>query len=33
VSVPIESVATLETNAIGLSLAKAEFGKLPSTKR
>jgi len=33
VSVPIESVATLETNAIGLSLGKAEFGKLPSTKR
>jgi sporulation protein YlmC with PRC-barrel domain len=33
VSVPIESVATLETNAIGLSLAKAEFGKLPSKKR
>jgi hypothetical protein len=33
VSVPIESVATLETNAIGLSLTKGEFGKLPSTKR
>jgi sporulation protein YlmC with PRC-barrel domain len=33
VSVPIESVATLETNAIGLALRKAEFGKLPSTKR
>jgi hypothetical protein len=33
VSVPIESIATLETNAIGLSLAKAEFGKLPSKKR
>jgi sporulation protein YlmC with PRC-barrel domain len=33
VSVPIESVATLETNAIGLALTKAEFGKLPSTKR
>ena len=33
VSVPIESVATLETNAIGLSLAKADFGKLPSKKR
>ena len=32
VSVPIESVATLETNAIGLSLTKDEFGKLPSTK-
>jgi sporulation protein YlmC with PRC-barrel domain len=33
VSVPIESVATLETNAIGLALSKDEFGKLPSTKR
>ena len=32
-SVPIESVATLETNAIGLALTKAEFGKLPSKKR
>jgi hypothetical protein len=33
VTVPIESVATLETNAIGLGLSTAEFGKLPSTKR
>jgi hypothetical protein len=33
VSVPIESVATLETNAIRLALTKAEFGKLPSKKR
>jgi hypothetical protein len=33
VSVPIESVATLETNAIDLALTKAEFGKLPSKKR
>ena len=33
VSVPIESVATLETNAIGLALTKDEFRKLPSTKR
>ena len=33
VSVPIESVATLETNAIGLALTKGEFGRLPSTKR
>jgi sporulation protein YlmC with PRC-barrel domain len=33
VSVPIESVASLETNAIGLALGKAEFGKLQSTKR
>jgi sporulation protein YlmC with PRC-barrel domain len=33
VSVPIESVATLETNAIGLALSQAEFGNLPSTKR
>jgi hypothetical protein len=33
VSVPIESVATLETNAIRLTLTKAEFGKLPSKKR
>jgi len=33
VSLPIESAGTLETNAIGLSLAKAEFGKLPSKKR
>jgi hypothetical protein len=33
VSVPIGSVSTLETNAIGLALTKAEFGKLPSTKR
>jgi len=32
VTVPIESVATLETNAIGLSLTKDEFGELPSTK-
>ena len=32
VTVPIESVATLETNAIGLALTKDEFGKLPSTK-
>ena len=29
VQVPIASVATLETNAIGLGLIKAEFGKLP----
>jgi sporulation protein YlmC with PRC-barrel domain len=29
VQVPIASVATLETNAIGLGLTKAEFGKLP----
>jgi uncharacterized protein YrrD len=33
VSVPIESVAKLETNAITLGLAKGEFGKLPSRKR
>ena len=33
VSVPIASVATLETNAIGLALTKGEFGRLPSTKR
>lgn len=33
VTVPIDSVATLETNAVTLKLAKAEFGKLPSTKR
>lgn len=33
VPVPIESVATLETNAIGLGLTKGEFAKLPSRKR
>jgi sporulation protein YlmC with PRC-barrel domain len=32
-SVPIASVATLETNAIGLALTKDEFEKLPSQKR
>jgi sporulation protein YlmC with PRC-barrel domain len=33
VRVPIESIATLETNAVGVALTKDEFGKLPSTKR
>ncbi|MGE5272530.1 MAG: hypothetical protein ACM3QU_01990 [Verrucomicrobiota bacterium] len=33
VSVPIESVAKLETNAIALGMTKAEFGRLPSSKR
>ena len=33
VSVPIESVATLETNAITLALPKSDFAKLPSRKR
>jgi hypothetical protein len=31
-SVPIESVATLETNAVGLAVPKSEFAKLPSRK-
>jgi sporulation protein YlmC with PRC-barrel domain len=33
VSVPIESVETLETNAIELGLTKDEFAKLPRRKR
>jgi hypothetical protein len=32
VSVPIESVATLETNAIELGLTRDEFSKLPKRK-
>jgi hypothetical protein len=31
-SVPIESVATLETNAVGLTVPKSDFAKLPSRK-
>jgi sporulation protein YlmC with PRC-barrel domain len=31
-SVPIESVATLETNAVGLAVSKSDFAKLPSRK-
>ena len=31
-TVPIGSVASLQTNAIGLALTKDEFGKLPSEK-
>ena len=31
-TVPIGSVAALQTNAIGLALTKDEFGKLPSEK-
>jgi sporulation protein YlmC with PRC-barrel domain len=33
VEIPIESIATLETNAVGVALTKDEFGRLPSTKR
>jgi sporulation protein YlmC with PRC-barrel domain len=33
VSVPVATIATLETNAIGLGLTGDEFGKLPSRKR
>jgi hypothetical protein len=33
VSVPIESVAKLETNEITLGLTRGEFGKLPSRRR
>ena len=32
-SVPIESIATLETNAVGLAVTKSDFAKLPSRKR
>ena len=31
-SVPIESIATLETNAVGLAVPKSDFAKLPSRK-
>jgi hypothetical protein len=31
-SVPIESVAALETNAVALAVPKSEFAKLPSRK-
>jgi len=33
VSVPIDSVAKLETNAITLSVSKADVKKLPTRKR